>query len=287
MGRFRKMLVAFDGSDSAKNALKEACHFAATEKADVVLLVVVPPYEGDLDLIAISDVKDKLESLGGRLLEEGEQVARAQKVEIMKIIEYGEPYEKIVSVAEEEGCDLIVMGRKGLSSVERELVGSVTARVIGHTQKDVLVIPEGAKLSWNSILIATDNSPNSQCAVQIAFDLAQEQSSAVAAVTVVYGGTDFFAVSHQLIAEMKEEAKRQLEKLQAEATSKGLDLLLMVKEGEPHEGIINAAKEFNAGVIVMGSHGRTGLKRLLMGSITEKVIGFSLCPVLVCHTEGK
>ena len=283
MGSFRKILVAFDGSDSSKNALKEACHLSKEEKATIVLLVVVPPYEGDLDLLAISDVKEKLETLGNKLLEEGEQVAKNENVTIQKVLEYGEPYEEIVAVAEKENCDLIIMGRKGLGSVEIELIGSVTARVIGHTKKDVLVIPEGSKLSWNKILVASDNSPNSRPALEKALEIAKEHSSSIAAVTVVYVDTDFFTISHKLIEEMKEQARKHLEELKAEAASKGLDLVLIVKEGEPHEGIISAAEEFGADLIVMGSHGRTGLKRLLMGSVTEKVLGFAVCPVLVCH----
>ena len=283
MSSFKKILVAFDGSESSKNALKEACHLSKEEKAIIVLLVVVPPYEGDLDLLAISDVKEKLETLGNKLLDEGEQIAKNENVTIQKVLEYGEPYEEIVSVAEKENCDLIIMGRKGLGGVEIELVGSVTARVIGHTKKDVLVIPEGSKLSWNKILVASDNSPNSRPALEKAFEIAKEHSSSIAAVTVVYIDTDFFTISHKLIEEMKEQAKKHLEELKAEAASKGLDLALIVKEGEPHEGIINAAEEFGADLIVMGSHGRTGLKRLLMGSVTEKVLGFAVCPVLVCH----
>jgi hypothetical protein len=57
----------------------------------------------------------------------------------------------------------------------------------------------------------------------------------------------------------------------------------VVREGEPHEAIIKQAKEQNADLIVMGSHGRKGISRILMGSVTEKTIGYAECPVLVVH----
>ncbi len=283
MGRFRKILVAYDGSESAKNALREACRLAKAEQAWIKLLAVVPPYEGDLDLIAVHNIKEAIEGPGRKLLEEAEKIAEAEEVNVLKDLEQGEPYERIVAVAEDESCDLIVMGRKGMSAIERELVGSVTARVIGHTTKDVLVVPEGSRISWEKILVATDNSPNCRPAVEHAFDIAKEHGSKIAAVTVVYSNDEFFTVAHQFIEEMIAKAREKLDELKEEAGSMGLDLVIMVKEGEPHKGIAEAAEEFGATTIVMGSHGRTGLSRLLMGSVTERVIGFASCPVLVCH----
>lgn len=59
---------------------------------------------------------------------------------ILTNLEQGEPFERIVQVAEEENCDLIVMGRKGLSPLERELMGCVTERTIGYAECPVLVV---------------------------------------------------------------------------------------------------------------------------------------------------
>jgi nucleotide-binding universal stress UspA family protein len=68
-------------------------------------------------------------------------------------------------------------------------------------------------------------------------------------------------------------------KKQAEAS--GVKAEGFVKEGEAYQAIVDLAKERDVNIIVMGSHGRTGLKRLLMGSVAEKVIGYAPCPVLV------
>jgi hypothetical protein len=74
-------------------------------------------------------------------------------------------------VAADENCDLIVLSRRGLHPVERELMGSVTARVIGHTGKDVLVVPDDAPLPpWRKIVMATDGSKYSENAFRLALN---------------------------------------------------------------------------------------------------------------------
>ncbi len=78
------------------------------------------------------------------------------------------------------------------------------------------------------------------------------------------------------------ESRSQLfEELHDRATSLGITPTVILKQGESYKLIVDTAKNLGADVIVMGSHGRTGLTRLLMGSITEKVIGHAACPVLV------
>jgi len=63
----------------------------------------------------------------------------------------------------------------------------------------------------------------------------------------------------------------------------GVQAEVFIKDGEPHQAIVELAAERASDLIVMGSHGRKGLTRLLMGSVTERVIGYANCPVLVCH----
>jgi nucleotide-binding universal stress UspA family protein len=69
--------------------------------------------------------------------------------------------------------------------------------------------------------------------------------------------------------------------LEATASEQGMALDTMIPMGRPEEGIVKAADFKNASLIIVGSHGRTGLKRLLMGSVAERVIGEAKCPVLV------
>jgi nucleotide-binding universal stress UspA family protein len=80
---------------------------------------------------------------------------------------------------------------------------------------------------------------------------------------------------------MVDKAKSFLEKVRKSAETFDVKIETIVREGEAYEKIVETAEEKNADMIFMGSHGRTGLKKLVMGSVTEKVIGFSACPVMV------
>ena len=80
-----------------------------------------------------------------------------------------------------------------------------------------------------------------------------------------------------------QEADKVLDKVRKWAGDLGVQTELFVRDGEPHQAITAMAAEMSASLIVMGSHGRKGLTRLLMGSVTERVIGYADCPVLVCH----
>ncbi len=283
MSRYRKILVAYDGSSSAKNALSLAAQLAREGNSWIKVLAVVPVYEGDLELIGVSNIKDTLEGPGKELLAEARKIADEEDVHILTNMAQGEPYEKIVEVAEDEYCDLIVIGRRGQSNLERELMGSVTARVIGHTLKDVLVVPEKAKLGWRCILLATDGSVVSQDAVEHAIELAKEHGSKLIAVTVVYTNDEFLALAPHTVHEMIEKGRSIVDRVRQQAEQAGVSVEAVVKEGTPHVAITKLAEESGADVIVMGSHGRKGLGKLLMGSVTGRTIGYSQCPVLVVH----
>ena len=283
MAKYRKILVAYDGSSSAQNALSLASQLAREDKSWIKVLAVVPPYQGDLELIGVSDIKEAITGPGQELLTEARQLADREGVHILTNLEQGEPYEQIVHVAEEENCDLIIMGRRGKGKMERALIGSVTARVIGHTGKDVLVIPETGTLSWENILLATDGSTCCDNALARALEIAQERKAKLSAVSVVYTNDEFYAVGQEVMKELYQEADTVLDKVRKWAGDIGVQAELFVRDGEPHQAIIDLAAEISASLIVMGSHGRKGLTRLLMGSVTERVIGYADCPVLVCH----
>ncbi|MBU4229166.1 MAG: universal stress protein [Desulfurivibrionaceae bacterium] len=283
MAKYRKILVAYDGSPSARNALSLASQLAREDKSWVKVLAVVPPYQGDLELIGVSDIKEAIAGPGQEMLAEARNLADREGISILTNLEQGEPYEQIVQIAEEENCDLIIMGRRGKNKMERELMGSVTARVIGHTGKDVLVTPETGKLSWENILLATDGSTCCDNALARALEIAQERKVKLNAVSVVYTNDEFYAVGQEVMKELYLGADKVLDKVRKWGGDLGVQTELFVRDGEPHQAITALAAEISATLIIMGSHGRKGLTRFLMGSVTERVIGYADCPVLICH----
>jgi len=283
MARYRKILVAYDGSASARNGLAVASHLAKEDKSWIKVLTVLPDYVGDLELVGVSNIKDTIEGPGKKLLKEAQEIADHEDVHILSNMTQGEPYEKIVHVADDENCDLIVMGRRGQHQLERELVGSVTARVIGYTQKDVLVVPEGTSLSRKNILLATDGSPSCETAVDRAIELAKEKEAKLTAISVVYTNDEYLALAPGVVESLIGKAKDKLATIEQKGKEAGVEVQTMVKEGEAFEAITNMASNNGIDLIIMGSHGRKGLQRLLMGSVTERTIGYAPCPVLVIH----
>ncbi len=283
MANYRKILVAYDGSASARNALAVASRLAKEDKSWIKVLSVLPGYSGDLELIGVSNIKETIEGPGRKLLAEAQEIADQEDVHILTNMTQGEPYDKIVHVADDENCDLIIMGRRGTHRLERELVGSVTARVIGHTQKDVLVVPDGTSLTRKNILLATDGSPSCETAVGRAIELAKEQSAVLTAVSVVYTNDEYMALAPGEVEALIGKAKEKLAIIAQKGQEAGIEINTVVKEGEAYEEITTLAQINNVDLIVMGSHGKKRLQRLLMGSVTERTIGYATCPVLVIH----
>ncbi len=196
--------------------------------------------------------------------------ATASELEAEALVRRGEAaYRVILEEAEKRRPDLIVMGRRGGTGVSRLLLGSATARVIGLSPVNVLVVPRDAPLTFRRLLAASDGSPSSQAAWRESLDLARDWASELLAVSVAWKKREIAEVE-EILTKMSLEAQRQSIPLTA------LPLL-----GAPDDAIVQAALTHGADLLILGSHGRTGIRRLLMGSVTERVIGHAPCPVLV------
>ncbi len=137
MKGYRKILIAVNGS---KGALRQGLKLAEDEKCWVTVVKVVPPYEGDLDLTAIRNIEDVLESGADRELAEIREIAASERALIKTRIEEGEIHEKIVEVAEDERCDLIIMGKNRTNWLKKLFGKSVIEKVISSAPCPVLVV---------------------------------------------------------------------------------------------------------------------------------------------------
>jgi universal stress protein A len=135
------------------------------------------------------------------------------------------------------------------------------------------------------ILVPIDFSDCSKKALQYALPLAREHQAALTLLYVVpaaygageYGGLDYA----QLEASMKEGGERELAKLAGEVALGGVPAEALVRLGSPAANIIDAARELPADLIVISTHGRTGLKHVFLGSVAEHVVQRAPCPVFV------
>lgn len=282
MGRYRKILVAVDGSEAGKNAFRQACRIGRQDKSWITVITTIPIFSDQFDVLSIREkVSATLKAEGEKILADIRQIAQEEDVFIRTILEEGTPFDTIVDTGDEGNFDLIVMGRHGRQRVEKALVGSVTARVIGNSQRDVLVVPTDSVIGWDTIVVATDGSKFSRTATEKALDLAKSYTGTIKAVSVVDVTEEFQTEAPEAVDKMVQESLRIVNLVCQEAQARGIAAEPVVREGESYRVITNLALKHKADVIVMGSHGRTGVKRLLMGSVTEKVIGYAPCPVLV------
>ncbi len=244
----------------------------------------MPAYDGEIETVGIKDIRAALRKPCEDALAAAQKAADAERMLVKTVCIEGEIYMRIVDLADAENCDVTVMGRRGQRFIERSLVGSVAARVIGHSQRDVLVVPEGTSLGWKTIVVATDGSRYSAAAADRAIAFAQSYGGALKVLSAADVPPEFYAEAPQAVEDLVRKAREYVAEVKTKAASAGVEAETFVGEAEAHEAVITLAKDQNADLIVIGSHGRTGLRRLLMGSVAERVIGYAPCPVLVVKT---
>ncbi len=279
MAKYQNILVAVDGSEESLHAFQEALNLA--DSRGLTAIAVAPPYEGDLRLVGVQHVKSLMQEPCETALNRAQQMADKAGKEVTTACVIGVPHEGIVDFAESENCDLIVMGSKGQGFWERVLLGSVTRRVIGFTKRDVLVIPPHAQLGWQKIMLATDGSENSQPAGNRSLELAQAYGADLELLSILEVPAKLSSNTDDVLKELRQSKKDLLAEIGAQAEALGIKTSCSLSQGYPARTIVAKAKDLGASLIVMGSHGRTGLSRLLMGSVTERVVGMAPCPVLV------
>lgn len=266
--KIERLLVATDASKYCEDAIREAINLA---KACGSKLFAISVVKVNRELMALAPgTVEKLGKEAKKHLDMVQSKAKEEGVECETIVREGEePHEYIADEAANHKVGMIVVGRYGRSGILRAMMGSVTGKVIGYTLCRVLIIPKDAKLSFEKILIATDGSMHSEFATQEAISIAKRSGSTLIALSV--------AKKDENLA----MAKECVEMVRKDAEKAGVKVEPVVRTGTPHDVIVKTASNENIGLIIIGSHGRTGISKLLMGSVTERVIGNATGAVLV------
>ncbi len=137
-------------------------------------------------------------------------------------------------------------------------------------------------MGFENILLATDGSESVQAAIQEAVNIAKVCSSRLYILSVVEVNPEYEALAPNVVEKAETETKEHVDSVKKKAQKESITCETVVHQGEePYRFIVDEAKKIKADMIVMGSHGRTGLKRLMMGSVTARVIGHAPCKVLV------
>ena len=272
VGRFQTILLATDGSEFSTAAEQAAREMAGHCDARLLVTRVVltnPEYEA-----LVPDRVQKAEAEAQKQIERVAEDARTAGVHVETLLRQGsDPYHEVVRVANDRHADVIVIGRRTRSDLARMMVGDSTAKVIGLASCSVLVVPRDTKMPEKGILVATDGSRLGDAAAYSAVRLVGRCGLPLTVISVV---------AEDSTAEERSEAQAAVDRVQREASGERVEVEAMLQEGaRPDTVIVTTAKRRAADMIVVGSHGRTGLSRLMMGSVSERVIGSADCPVLV------
>ncbi len=137
MKGYRKVLIAVNGN---KEVLRQGLRLASDEKCWVTVVKVLPENEGDLNLVGIKNIGDVLETGASREVEAFRETAEEERALIKTRIEEGPVHERILEVAEEENCDVIILGAKKRNWLRKVFGDNVVEKVIQSAPCPVLVV---------------------------------------------------------------------------------------------------------------------------------------------------
>lgn len=291
-----RVLVAFDFGEASLEALRQGRVLAHQVGGALGVVHVLPAIR---DLAAIFperslDSASEEQARAEKIRAEIEAHARTHlHLELGTVfVEWGAPYAEIVRRAESWNADYLVVGSHGRSGLSRMVLGSVAERAVRHAHCSVLVARSGSKPGV--VLVATDLSALSLPAIEEGVQAARRSGSKLVVMSVLeWPGIEtgawaglFGALpvipSEETRRQLRDAARRIIEQSISAAGGSGEVLLA---EGSPPSEIISTSETLGAELLVVGTHGRTGLERLALGSVAERVIRSATCSVLAVRSR--
>jgi nucleotide-binding universal stress UspA family protein len=269
----RRILVPMDGSSEAEVAIGAIMPLARAYAPEVIVFCVLEGPEPSLKVPAY--------------LAKACAALRANNVNASLDVREGRPAEQIAAYAKEKEVDLIAISTHGRTGMRRILMGSVTEEVLRRTTVPVLVCRPGTVMpEWRRILVALDGSPRAEAILEDLVPLARKLNVPLhlvkAALPVVSGA----GVGEFPIVIPAEDPMPYLNELAGRLRAQGVEARPVGLEGRAAFEVLRHAAETGANLIAMTTHGRTGLARVLLGSIAEEILRHAPCPVLVRRTQG-
>jgi nucleotide-binding universal stress UspA family protein len=275
----KSILVPYDFSEEAEYAFKFAQELAAKAacKLKVVHVIEIPTTkhfntmgevnfdENYIDRVFITEMVEKRK----KQLKELEEAHSVKPYQFSTKISFGNPYAGISSEITEIKADLVVMGSKGSSGLEELLIGSNTEKVVRHSKSPVITIKRATAMSdVKNIVFASDFSEDSKKVISQLKDL-QDLLHAKISLVKINTPNSF---------ENTLTTTKKINDFIAANTLENVKVDIFNSSSE-EEGIIEYADEYNADMIAMATHGRTGFMHLLSGSIAEDVVNSAERPV--------
>lgn len=311
MSLFNNIIVPLDGSDVSAHALPAARLIAGASGAKLTLVRgfdAIPDWQADASRgrrrgsMAAAE-HDRLDAYlsGERLRLQHQGFPVPIEIETRE----GPAHEIIAGVANREPNSLIAMSTRGQGGLARLLSGSVTSSVLGSTsnpafvvrcnQSECPVVPR----SIDNVIVPLDGTESSESALQYAGELASAFDAGITLLrsipdsayfhaqadwACVYGGPPFAYWDGQQVIEDAEARSAQYLSNRAHSLATrlpGVDIQTVSPHDNPDKAILDLSQDLDNSMVVMATHGRRGLRRLLLGSVADRVIRHSSVPTLL------
>ena len=283
-----KTLLAIDGSENANEALRLLQYLSIDHLTLLhALNVPKPAYPMMIPEVAqelYQEVERSMRTDGERLLDRAVSLLPFHTGPVKKVLQVGSPAEVILTTAEEDKSDLIVMGARGLGPIKERLFGSVAHRILTTAPCPKLIV-SGPVKAIRQVLLPLRGSTDTEDAIRFLELHPFRQPIELTLLSVLPTFTPpsgMAALAAQRIQAREGEnaqlflqsAANRLQRLEYTVRSQ-------VLTGTPVDSILDQAKAQRTDLILMGSRGRQGVQRLVLGSVSHAVLHSTRCPVLV------
>ncbi len=288
------ILVPTDGSAPADRATQHALSLASQFDATVHALGVVdlqqaagPFNAGGLDATFVDRLQEQARENTQHVENRWAQPDRFQGT-----VREGVPSKVILEYIQDNDIDLVAMGTHGRTGLRRFVLGSVTEHVLRESPVPVLVTgasEEEPTLPYRNVLVPTDGSDCATAAIDHALSIASTCGATLHALNVVDDsvivGSPGGVLPETYLDDLEQIGEEATEELAERAREHGVDVKTAVENNTPGDGINAYASDSDIDLVVMGTHGRSGIERFLLGSTTERVIRTGTFPVLAVPSE--
>jgi nucleotide-binding universal stress UspA family protein len=289
-----RILLAIDGSDDARAAWETLAEFPLPEPKTLVVVSVVTLPHAVLDVPPVRAFNEALREQGRRIVDDARVSLAPRFGDAEGWVLEGDPRAEIIEAAERWNAHLVVVGARGLGAFSGFLLGSVSTAVVRHAACPVLVVKRKLP-ALSSLVVAVDGAPHSVAAARFVAGLPLDRTSRVRLLAVVepprYSLATAEMPSAPLIAAFEEDVRVRQEELrgvlaglEANLHGKGPAVESAVVIGSPSQEILTAANEPGVDLVVVGARGLGPIKRLVLGSVSERVVHHAPCAVLVVKT---
>lgn len=300
----RQILATTDFSDESRAGVRYAVALAEKLNAAVALLhVFEPPLRfAGMEAMALNREDFEVGKLVPVLLKKLAESESRGDLRLTSSVRTGKPFHEITTAARESAADLVVIATHGYTGVDHVMLGSTAERVVRHAPCPVLTVPvritpertdAAPPFKLRKILVPIDFSIISLDALSWASFLAEQFG---AELILLHVSEKFPDIDYLLVDEVFKDMSLPLAKLaeadlkwlaETRSQSTGVNMSAVVRDGRPFKEICHVAETLSVDLIVLTTHGHTGLKRFWLGSTAERVVRRAHCPVLSVRERSR